>query len=266
MPSQTDSVHTSPGHSSTQPLRPSTGGFPDDLAHRQTLRVAFPRSQYCAPSATLRPLQPQVVQSPRDRSQRLPRSRDCPLHSGLGRSWTPIRCSLHPRRGPYACTPLAGTVWPIGPLARSVRKPRYATTHAILISSQRVHASDALNGAFSRSHTGIQAGGLRGWMRCCPLPLVPSGFGRVLPPCPSPAELASGLMFSMFRCKLYWNIAPTWLKFGVVWCPLLAKFTGDLCRPSPGSLRFRANGSHHCMEPTPTLALSCGVLCLRRCR
>jgi hypothetical protein len=155
---------------SAQPLRPSTGGFPDDLAHHQTLYAALPRSQYYAPSATLRPLPPQVVQSPRDGSQRFPRSHDCPLHSGLGRSWTPIRCSLHPRRGPYACTPLAGTVWPIGPLARSVRKPRYATTHAILISSQRVHASDALNGASSRSHTGIQAGGLRVWMRYCPIP------------------------------------------------------------------------------------------------
>jgi hypothetical protein len=192
MLSQTDSVHTSPGHSSAQPLRPSTGGLPDGLAHNQTVYVAFPRSQYYAPSATLRPLQPQVVQSPRDGSQRFPRSRDCPLHSGLGRSWTPIRCSLHPRRDPYAYTPLAGTVWPIGPLARSVRKPSYATTHAILISSQRVHVSGALNGASSRGHTGIQAGGLRVWMRYCPLPLVPSGFGRVLPPCPSPAELASG--------------------------------------------------------------------------
>jgi hypothetical protein len=79
-----------------------------------------------------------------------------------------------------------------GPLARSVLKPRYPTTHAILIISQRVHALDALNGASSRSHTRIQAGGLRVWMRCCPLPLVPSGFERVLPPCPSPAELASG--------------------------------------------------------------------------
>jgi hypothetical protein len=28
-------------------------------------------------------------------------------------------------------------------------------------------------------------------MRYCPLPLLPSGFERVLPPCPSPAELAS---------------------------------------------------------------------------
>jgi hypothetical protein len=140
----------------------------------------------------LRPLQPQVVQSPRDGSQRFPRSRDCPLYSGLGRSWTPIRCSLHPRCGPYACTPLAGTVWPIGPLARSVLEPSYATTHAILISSQRVHASDALHGASSCSHTGVQAGGLRVRMRCCPWPLVPLGFGRVLPPCPSPAELASG--------------------------------------------------------------------------
>ena len=36
----------------------------------------------------------------------------------------------------------------------------------------------------------------------------------------------------------------TQLKFGVVWCPLLTKLTGDLCRPPPGSLRFRANGSH----------------------
>ena len=154
--------------------------------------VAFPRSQYYALSATLRPLQPQVVQSPRDGSQRFPRSHDCPLHSGLGCSWTPVRCSLHPHRGLYACTPLAGTVWPGGPLARSVPKPSYATTHAILIISQRVHALDALNGASSRSHTGVQAGGLRVWMRYCPLPLVPSGFGRVLPPCRSPAELASG--------------------------------------------------------------------------
>jgi hypothetical protein len=165
---QTDSVHTSPGHSSAQPLRPSTGGLPDGLAHNQTVHVAFPRSQYYAPSATPRLLQPRVVQSPRDGSQRFPRSRDCPLYSGLGRSWTPVRRSLHPRRGPYACTPLAGTVWPIGPLARSVLEPSYATTHAILISSQRVHVSDALNGASSRSHTGVQAGGLRVWMRCCP--------------------------------------------------------------------------------------------------
>jgi hypothetical protein len=167
MLSQTDSVHTSPGHSSAQPLRPSTGGLPDGLAHNQTVYVAFPRSQYYAPSATLRPLPPQVVQSPRDGAQRFPRSRDCPLYSGLGRSWTPIRCSLHPRRGAYACTPLAGTAWPIGPLARSVLEPSYATTHATLISSQRVHASDALNGASSRSHTGVQAGGLRVRMRCC---------------------------------------------------------------------------------------------------
>ena len=189
---QTDSVHTYPGHSSARLLRPSTGGLPDGLAHRQALYVAFPRSQYYAPSATLRPLQPQVVQSSRDGSQRFPRSRDCPLHSGLGCSWTPVRCSLHPRRGPYACTPLAGTVWPSSPLARSVLEPSYTTTHATLIISQRVHALDALNGASSRSHTGVQAGGLRVWMRYCPLPLVPSGFGRVLPPCPSPAELASG--------------------------------------------------------------------------
>jgi len=192
IPSQTDSVHTSPGHSSAQPLRPSTEGLPDGLARHQTLYAALPRSQYYAPSAMLRPLQPQVVQSPRDGSQRFPRSRDCPLYSGLGRSWTPVGCSLHPRRGLYACTPLAGTIWPIGPLARSVLEPSYATTHAILIISKRVHASDALNGASSRSHTRVQAGGLRVWMRCCPLPLVPSGFGRVLPPCPSPAELASG--------------------------------------------------------------------------
>jgi hypothetical protein len=33
-------------------------------------------------------------------------------------------------------------------------------------------------------------------------------------------------------------------KIKVVWRPLLAKLTGDLRRPSPGSLRFRANGSH----------------------
>ena len=59
---QTDSVHTYPGHSSARLLRPSTGGLPDGLAHRQALYVAFPRSQYYAPSATLRPLQPQVVQ------------------------------------------------------------------------------------------------------------------------------------------------------------------------------------------------------------
>ena len=153
---------------------------------------AFPRSQYYAPSATLRPPQPQVVQSLRDGPQRFPRSRDCPLHSGLGRSWTPVGCSLHPRRGPYACTPVARTVWHIRLLARSVLEPSYATTHAIPIISQRVHALDALNGTSSRSHTGTQAGSLRVWMRCCPLPLVPSGFGRVLPPCPSPAELASG--------------------------------------------------------------------------
>jgi hypothetical protein len=43
-----------------------------------------------------------------------------------------------------------------------------------------------------RSLTDIQAGGLRVRMRCCPSPLVPSGFRRVLPRCPSPAELASG--------------------------------------------------------------------------
>jgi len=80
----------------------------------------------------------------------------------------------------------------MGHLAQSVRKPSYTTPHAILISWRRVHAVDALNGASSRSHTGIQAGGLQVWMRSCPSPLVPSGFRRVLPPCPSPAELASG--------------------------------------------------------------------------
>ena len=159
MVSQTDSVHTSPGHSSARLLRPSTGGLPDGLARHQTLYVAFPRSQYYAPSATLEPLQPQVVQSSRDGSQRFPRSHDCHLHSGLGRSWTPARCSLHPRRDPYACTPLAGTVRPGGPLAQSVLKPSYVTTHAILIIWQRVHALDALSGASSRSHTGVQAGG-----------------------------------------------------------------------------------------------------------
>jgi hypothetical protein len=127
-----------------------------------------------------------------DRSQRFPRSRHCPLHSGLGGSLTPVRCALHPRRDPYACTPLAGTVWLYSRLARSVLKPSYLTTHAILISWRRVHAVDALNRASSRRHTGIQAGGLRVRMRCCPLPLVPSGFRRVLPLCPSPAELASG--------------------------------------------------------------------------
>jgi hypothetical protein len=82
--SQTDSVHTFPGHSSVLLLRPSTGGLPDSLTLRLALYVAFPRSQYYAPSATLRPLQPQVVQSSRDESQRFPRSRGCPLHSGLG--------------------------------------------------------------------------------------------------------------------------------------------------------------------------------------
>ena len=92
-------------------LRPSTGGLPDGLS---TGYVAFPRSQYYAPSATLRPLQPQVVQSSGDRSQCFPRSRYYPLHSGLGRSWTPVRCALHPRCGPYACTPIAGTIQPIG--------------------------------------------------------------------------------------------------------------------------------------------------------
>jgi hypothetical protein len=58
----------------------------------------------------------------------------------------------------------------------------------------------------------------------------------------------SGLMFSLFRCKLAWNIAPMWIhSCQSSWCirrPLLAKFTGDLCRPSPGLHRFRENGSH----------------------
>ena len=148
MLNQTDIVHTFPGHSSVLLLLPSTGGLPDGSACCCALYVAFPRSQYYAPSATLRPLQPQVVQSSRDGPQRFPRSRDCPLHSGLGCPWTPVRCALHPRRGPYAYTPLARTVWPVGPLAQSVRKPSYATTHAILIISQRVHVSDALNGSF----------------------------------------------------------------------------------------------------------------------
>jgi hypothetical protein len=137
MLSQTDSVHTSPGLSSDRLLRPSTGGLPDGLAHCQTLYVSFTRSQYYAPSATLGPLQPQVVQSPRDGSQRFPRSHDCPLHSGLGRSWTPVGCALHPRCGPYASTPLARTVRPSGLFAWSVRKPCYTTAHAILIISQR---------------------------------------------------------------------------------------------------------------------------------
>jgi hypothetical protein len=187
-----DSVHISSGPSSDHRPRPPTGGLPVDQTGGLVSYVALPRSQYYAPSATLGPLQPQVVQSSGDRSQRFPRSRHCPLHSGLGRSWTPVRCALHPRRDPYACTPLAGTVRPMGRLAQSVLEPSYTTTHAILISWRRVHAVDALNGASSRRPTGIQAGGLRVRMRCRPLPLVLSGFRRVVPPCPAPAELASG--------------------------------------------------------------------------
>ena len=37
-------------------------------------------------------------------------------------------------------------------------------------------------------------------------------------------------------------------KIGVAWRPLPAGLTGDLCRPSPGLFRFRANGSHHLNE------------------
>jgi hypothetical protein len=161
------------------------------MVYSLTWYVAFPRSQYYAPSATLRPRQPQVVQSPRDRSQHFPRSPNYHLHSGLGRSWTPIRCALHPRCGPYASTPLAGTVGFLVLLARSVRKPSYTTTHTSLIILQCVHAVDAVYGASSRNHTGIQAGSLRVLDGFCPLLLVPSGFRRVLPLGPSPAELAS---------------------------------------------------------------------------
>jgi hypothetical protein len=98
MPSQTDSVHKSPGHSSAQLLRPSTGGLPDDLARPQTVYVAFPRSQYYAPSATPRLLQPQVVQPPRDGSQRLVPDRFPERRGALNRIVAPVRTAvLHPQ-------------------------------------------------------------------------------------------------------------------------------------------------------------------------
>ena len=146
------------------------------MVYSLTWYVAFPRSQYYAPSATLRPHQPQVVQSPRDQSQRFPRSPNYHLHSGLGRSWTPIRCALHPRCGPYASTPLAGTVGFLVRLARSVLEPSYTTTHTSLIILQCVHAVDAVYGASSRNHTGIQAGSLRVWDEVLPFAACPLGL------------------------------------------------------------------------------------------
>lgn len=169
-------------------LRPSTGGLPAGLA---TKYVAFPRSQYYAPSATLRPLQPQVVQSPRDRSQRFPRSPRCPLHSGLGRSWTPIRCALHPRYGPYALTPIARTVgslnlW-LGQFLNQATPQLTPASSFSRVSTLWTHCTELPCVTLPEFRPAASGS----WMRYCPLPLVPSGFRRVLPPCPSPAELAS---------------------------------------------------------------------------
>jgi hypothetical protein len=57
-------------------------------------------------------------------------------------------------------------------------------------------------------------------------------------------------MFHLFGCI----ISPMWIhscqSSWRVWRPLLTKFTGDLCLPSPGSHRFRENGSHHSLHLT----------------
>ena len=85
-------------------------------------------------------------------------------------------------------SPLAGTVRLLRRLAQSVRKPCYTLTHAIPICWQRVHAVDALNRTSSRSRTGIQAGGLRVWMRsalCRLSPRASDEFFLIIPRLPS---------------------------------------------------------------------------------
>ena len=203
-----------------------------------TKYVAFPRSQYYAPSATLKPLQPQVVQSSRDRFQRFPRSLNYHLHSGLGRSWTPIRCALHPRCGPYASTPLAGTVGFLVLLARSVLEPSYTTTHPSLIILQGVHAVDAVYGASSRNHTRIQAGSLRVLDEVLPIAACPLG----LQTSSSSLSLACrvGLKVVGERPCLYWLffLPPFFCRSSMTVTYFVAHKTGLESFPSSGLSRY----------------------------
>ena len=95
--------------------------------------------------------------------------------------------SASPSRSVYV-SPLVGTVRLIRHLAQSVRQPCYTLTHAILICWQRVHAADALTRTSSRSHTSIQTGGLRVWMRsahCRLSPRASNEFFLLVPRLPS---------------------------------------------------------------------------------
>jgi len=99
-----------------------------------------------------------------------------------------MRCTLHPRQAPSTFTPLVRTVRLNSHLTRSVRKLCYILTHVILICWQRVHAVDALNRTSSRIRTGIQAGGLRVWVRsalCRLSPRASDEFFLIFPRLPS---------------------------------------------------------------------------------